>query len=101
MNRISAASNARSLSSRLKLGVPVLLSILAFAGVASADEPGLTAAPAPITAPGHIVEEMPTQRIPRVEVPTQQLSRNEMADQATADHPAVVEEIPTQRIPRV
>ena len=36
-----------------------------------------------------------------MEVPTQQLSRNEMADQATADHPAVVEEMPTQRIPRV
>ena len=71
------------------------------ASAASADEPGLTAAPAAITAPGHIDEKMPTQRIPRVEVPTQQLSRNEMADQATADHPAVVEEMPTQRIPRV
>ena len=39
-NRISIASNTRSLSSRLKLGVPVLLSLLAFAGIASADEPG-------------------------------------------------------------
>jgi hypothetical protein len=39
-NHLSVASTTRSLASRLKLGVPVLLSLLAFAGVASADEPG-------------------------------------------------------------
>jgi hypothetical protein len=39
-NRTPVASNARSLATRLKLGVPVLLSLLAFAGVAAADEPG-------------------------------------------------------------
>ena len=32
---------------------------------------------------------MPTQRIPRVKVPTQQLSTEEMADSGDADHPAL------------
>ena len=44
---------------------------------------------------------MPTQRIPRVKVPTQQLSAAEMADPGAADSAAVEEEMPTQRIPRV
>ena len=44
---------------------------------------------------------MPTQRIPRVKVPTQQLSAAEMADAGAADAAAVEEEMPTQRIPRV
>jgi len=39
-NRTPVASNARRLTTRFKLGVPVLLSLLTFAGVAAADEPG-------------------------------------------------------------
>jgi hypothetical protein len=71
------------------------------ASAASADEPGLAAVPTPIPAPAHIAEEMPTQRIPRVKVPTQQLSAAEMADPGAADSAAVKEEMPTQPIPRV
>jgi hypothetical protein len=67
---------------------------------ASADEPGLTA-PTPKPAPAHVAEEMPTQPIPRVKVPTQQLSAAEMADAVAADSAAVEEEMPTQPIPRV
>ena len=43
-------------------------------------------------------EESPTQRIPRVQVPTELPSAQEMADPAAADPE---EESPTQRIPRV
>ena len=71
------------------------------ASAASADEPGLAAVPTPIPAPAHVAEEMPTQRIPRVKVPTQQLSAAEMADPEAADSAAVEEEMPTQPIPRV
>jgi hypothetical protein len=71
------------------------------ASAASADEPGLAAVPTPIPAPAHVEEEMPTQRIPRVKVPTQQLCAAEMADPEAADSAAVEEEMPTQRIPRV
>ncbi len=71
------------------------------ASAASADEPGLAAVPTPIPAPAHVAEEMPTQRIPRVKVPTQQLSAAEMADPGAADSAAVEEEMPTQPIPRV
>ena len=45
------------------------------ASAASADEPGLAAVPTPIPAPAHVAEEMPTQRIPRVKVPTQQFCK--------------------------
>ena len=65
------------------------------ASAASANEPGLAAVPAPIPAPAHVAEEMPTLRIPRVKVPTQQLSTDEMADPA-ADPSAVAEEMPTR-----
>ena len=70
------------------------------ASAASANEPGLAAVPAPVPAPAHVAEEMPTLRIPRVKVATQQLSAAEMADPA-ADPSAVAEEMPTLRIPRV
>ena len=43
-------------------------------------------------------EESPTQRIPRVKMPTELPSAQEMADPAAAD---LEEESPTQRIPRV
>jgi hypothetical protein len=71
------------------------------ASAASANERGLAAVPAPIPAQAYVAEEMPTLRIPRVKVPTQQLSAAEMADAGAADSAAVDEEMPTQPIPRV
>jgi hypothetical protein len=49
---------------------------------APADEPGLTAVPAPTPAPG---EEIPTRRIPRAKLPSQRLSTQEKADPGAAD----------------
>ena len=66
-----------------------------------ANEPGPTAAAAPIPASAHVDEEIPTLRILRVKVPTQQLSTDDMADPGAANASAVAEEIPTLRIPRV
>jgi hypothetical protein len=59
------------------------------ASAALADEPGLTAVPAPTPAPAPIDEEIPTQRIPGVKMPRQQLSTQEMADIGAADAGAV------------
>ena len=80
--------------------VPAVATALA-ASAASANESGLTAVPAPKSAPAHVDEEMPTQRIPRVEVPIQRLSTDELADPGAADPSAFADEIPTQRIVRV
>ena len=80
--------------------VPAEATALA-ASAASANESGLTAVPAPISAPAHVDEEIPTQRIPRVKMPIQRLSTDELADPGAADPSAFADEIPTQRIVRV
>jgi hypothetical protein len=68
---------------------------------APADEPGLTAAPASTPPPAPVNEEIPTQRIPRVKLPREQLSTHEMADPGAVDPGPDDEEIPTQLIPPV
>jgi hypothetical protein len=50
--------------------VPFVPAAASAASPASADEPGLTAAPAPRRVPAPTDEEIPTQRIPRVQVDT-------------------------------
>jgi hypothetical protein len=56
---------------------------------ALADEPGVTAVPAPTLAPAPVDEEIPTQPIPGVKMPRQQLSAQERADPGAADPVAV------------
>jgi hypothetical protein len=68
---------------------------------APADEPGLTAAPASTPPPAPVNEEIPTQRIPRVKMPREQLSTHEMADPGAVDPGPDHEERPTQLIPPV
>jgi hypothetical protein len=68
---------------------------------APADEPGLTAAPASTPPPAPVNEEIPTQRIPRVKMPREQLTTHEMADPGAVDPGPDHEEIPTQLIPPV
>jgi hypothetical protein len=55
----------------------------------TADELRLTAVPAPTSDPTAVHEEMPTQPIPRVKVPSQRLFTREMADPGAADPAAV------------
>jgi hypothetical protein len=80
---------------------PFVPSAAAVASPVPADEPGLRAVPATTPAPDPDEQERPTQRIPRVKVPTQQLSTDEIAGPGAADPSAIEEEMPTQRIPRV
>ncbi|HEY6687544.1 MAG TPA: hypothetical protein VI094_15185, partial [Propionibacteriaceae bacterium] len=54
-----------------------------------ADEPGLTAVPAPTSEPAAVDEDMPTQPIPRVKIPSQELLTQEMADPGAAEPAAV------------
>ena len=69
--------------------VPFVPAAASAASPAPADEPGLTAVPAPTPAPAAIDEEIPTQPIPRVKMPRQQLSTQELADPGAADPGAV------------
>ena len=69
--------------------VPFVPAAASSASPAPADEPGLTAVPAPTSAPAAIDEEIPTQPIPRVEMPRQQLSTQDVADPGAADPGAV------------
>jgi hypothetical protein len=55
-----------------------------------ADEPGLTAVPASTPASAPLDEAIPTQRIPAVKVPRQQVSTEEMTDRGAAA-PEVIE----------
>ena len=77
------------------------------ASAASADEPGLAAVPAPIPAPAHVAEGMPTQPIPRAlveeESPTQLIPRALVEEESPTQlipRALVEEESPTQLIPR-
>jgi hypothetical protein len=53
------------------------------------DEPGLTAVLAPTPAPAAVEEEMPTQLISRVSVPSEQLSAQEVVEPRVADAAAL------------
>jgi hypothetical protein len=63
--------------------VPFVPAAASAVGPAPADEPGVTAIPAP-TPPAPVEEEIPTQRIPRVKMPRPQLSTQEIADPGAA-----------------
>jgi hypothetical protein len=66
-----------------------------------ADEPGVTAVLAPTPAPAAVEEEMPTQLISRVSVPSEQVSAQDVVEPGVADPAVVEEEMPTQLISRV
>ena len=67
--------------------VPFIAAAASAASPAPADEPGLTAVPSSTPAP--VNEEIPTQRIRRMKIPSQQLSTQVMADPGAADPGAV------------
>ena len=67
--------------------VPFIPAAASAASPAPADEPGLTAVPSSTPAP--VNEEIPTQRIRRMKIPSQQLSTQVMADPGAADPGAV------------
>ncbi len=70
--------------------VPFVPATASAASPGFADEPGLAAVPASTTSPAPVSEKIPTQRISRVKMPTQQSSTQEMADPGAAD-PGVVD----------
>jgi hypothetical protein len=67
--------------------VPFIPAAASAASPAPADEPGLTAVPS--STPTPVNEEIPTQRIRRMKIPSQQLSTQVMADPGAADPGAV------------
>ena len=67
--------------------VPFIAAAASAASPAPADEPGLTAVPS--STPTPVNEEIPTQRIRRMKIPSQQLSTQVMADPGAADPGAV------------
>jgi hypothetical protein len=64
--------------------VPFVPAAASAVGPTPADQPGVTAIPAPTRVPATVEEEIPTQGITRVKMPRPQLSTQEIADSGAA-----------------